>query len=98
MAWVPAVSVEVVKVARPEALRIEVPSGVVPSKKLTVPVGEFFEGETVTTFAVRVMVWPTEAGLALDESMTAVGTAVTEAVMTWLRGALVAALKLAVAA
>jgi hypothetical protein len=55
MLWVPAVSVEMENVATPLPLRVETPSCVVPSRKLTVPVGE----PTVpgVTVAVNVTAW-----------------------------------------
>jgi hypothetical protein len=37
--WVPPVSVDIVKVATPPLFNVLVPSAVVPSRKLTVPVG-----------------------------------------------------------
>src|ERR1019366_4364330 len=55
MLWVPAVSVEVENVATPLPFRAEVPSCVVPSRKLTVPVGAPAVPGVVV--AVNVTVW-----------------------------------------
>src|ERR1700736_4850593 len=98
MAWVPTLRVEVVIVARPLELSGALPRRAVPSKKLAVPVRELLDGLTVTTFAVRVTVWPGVVGFALDEIMTAVGLPVPVAVTIWLSVALVEALKPGVAA
>jgi hypothetical protein len=55
MLWVPAVSVEVEKVATPLPFRVEVPSCVVPSRKFTAPVG--VPAVPDVTVAVKVTAW-----------------------------------------
>jgi hypothetical protein len=74
MGWVPAVRVEVVKVAAPLGLRATgvVFRAVVPSKKLMVPVGVEINVPVVATAAVKVTVWPTMEGLALELSSVTV--------------------------
>ena len=56
----PAVSVVVVKVAMPEPLSVPVPSAVVPSLKVTVPVG-------MPAAAVTVAVRRSESPTLMDE-------------------------------
>src|SRR5215472_8610930 len=80
MVWLPTVRAEVVYVAMPVATVPE-PSWVVPSQKVTVPVG-VPAGEL--TAAVKVTAWPVPAGFCDDVTAT-VGVAgltvsVTEAV------------------
>jgi len=58
--WLPTARPEVVKVVCP-VLKVELPSAVVPSRKVTVPVAE--EGETV---AVNVTDWPEVDGLRVE--------------------------------
>ena len=79
------------------------PRTVLPSMKVTIPVGirpvgMRVDGVTVTTLAVRVRVCPAGAGLALEAIMMAVAAAVAAGVMTWLMVELVAAWKFWVAA
>ena len=65
----PAVSDEVLSVAVP-ALTLPVPMAVLPSRKLTVPVGEGELPDGGVTVAVMVTDWPTDEGLG--EEATAV--------------------------
>ena len=65
----PAVSDEVAKVATPEVLRVPVPSVVVPSLKVTMPVGVPVPPLAVTV-AVNVTDWPKAAGFCEDVSVT----------------------------
>ena len=65
--WLPKVSDDVLKLAIPPA-RATVPSGVTPSKKVTVPVG----AEPVTV-AVNVTWSPTIDGFSEDVSVVVVG-------------------------
>src|ERR1700733_6117482 len=60
MGWVPAVRVEVVKIALPEELRVAVPRTVLPSRKVTGPVGT---AKFPLMVAVRLTDWPVGAGL-----------------------------------
>ena len=55
--WVPVSSEERLKVATP-LLSVPVPSELVPSKKVTVPVGVPVPGETAETVDVRRTDWP----------------------------------------
>jgi len=67
---VPRVRVVAVRVAWPVGSSVPVPSGVVPSKNLTVPVAMVDEPIPVTP-AVRVTVWPVPAGLGAAVSVVA---------------------------
>jgi len=58
----------VLKVATPVALIVPVPSVVVPSRNVTVPVGVPEPGASAATVAVKVSDWPKEPGLALEVS------------------------------
>jgi hypothetical protein len=74
---VPTESVDVVKVATwapPTVLKVPVPSAVVPSLKVTVPVGGI--APVVVTVAVKVTVTPACAGLRLEVRVVIVVTAV----------------------
>jgi hypothetical protein len=64
MEWEPADRVELEKVACAVAFKVPVPIAVVPSRKVTVPLG--VPGEVLVTVAVNVMSWPVVAGLADD--------------------------------
>src|ERR1051326_7545374 len=57
MLWLPTLSVDVEKVATPE-LRAEVPSVVLPSRKVTLPVGDPDPPMLALTVAVNVTGWP----------------------------------------
>jgi hypothetical protein len=72
---VPAVENEVARVALPE-LSVPVPSEVVPSRKVTVPVA--VEGETV---AVSVTLVPVATDVAEDVSVVVVAVSVVVTVM-----------------
>ncbi len=63
MEWLPTLRVEVEKVATPED-KVPVPSVVVPSLKVTVPVGTAVPGALATTVAVKVTDWPGFDGLS----------------------------------
>ena len=87
--WEPAVSVEVVKVAWPEALRATPEARIVaPSVKSTVPVVTGLP--PLVTVAVNVTDWPTVDGLTEDVSTVAVAarctTWVTEPLLGWNAG------------
>ena len=56
MAWPPAAAKLVVRVARPSAPTAAVPRTVLPSSKVTVPVGVPAPGATAVTVAVKVTV------------------------------------------
>jgi hypothetical protein len=71
----PAVSVEVEKVATPPLFRELEPSVVAPSKKLTVPVGVPVPG--AVTIAVNVTVAPDTEGFTSAVSVVAVETCMT---------------------
>ena len=66
MLWLPDASDEVLKVAVATPFRSTVPRVVVPSEKVTVPVGTVGvdePGATTVTVAIRVTVWPRLEGL-----------------------------------
>jgi len=71
MVCVPALRVEVLRVATPEPLRAPLPMALFPSKNETIPVG--FPIELVTV-AVKVMLAPKLDGLALEESSVKLGS------------------------
>jgi len=54
MLWLPTESVAVVKTAARELLTVALPSWVVPSKKVTVPVGAAVPPPNTVTVAVKV--------------------------------------------
>ena len=64
----PAASDDVARVATPDPLRVPVPSVVVPSLKVTVPVGAPVPPLDVTV-AVNVTDWPNAAGFGEDVSV-----------------------------
>jgi hypothetical protein len=66
--WEPRLSVDVVNFALPFASNVPVPIVVVPSLKVTVPVGGLPPPVTV---AVKATAWPTPEGLS-DELRTVV--------------------------
>jgi hypothetical protein len=68
--WFPVVSVEVVKVAWPDAMVTLAARVVAPSVKVTVPLGVPVPGATAAAVAVKVTVWPTYEGLG--EELTVV--------------------------
>ena len=70
MVWLPTVSAEVVNVAT-LPLSVPVPTGLPPSRNVTVPVGVPAPGATGETVAVKVTDWPKTDGLA-DEVMPVV--------------------------
>jgi hypothetical protein len=76
--WFPAPNDEVLKVAVAALFRVVVPSEVVPSRKVTIPVGPVGvdePGATTVTVAVSVTVWPKLEGLgdALKPVVVAAG-------------------------
>jgi len=81
MVWVPAVRVEVEKVATPLELSVPWPRGVVPSEKLTTPDGMPL---AVVTVAVKVMFVPAVAGEPEVVTVVVVAAGVmADVVMTW---------------
>lgn len=91
MMWEPAVRDTVLTVAAP-ALTLPVPMVVLPSRKLTVPVGAVELPDDVTV-AVRVTDWPTDEGLG-EESTAVVVAALVGAFTTCASAAEVDPLKL----
>ena len=85
MFWVEPVARTWVQLAMPLLRFWAVPSTVVPSMKVTVPVGIALPGEVAVTAAVRVTSWPATG--ALGEALRAVEVVIGS--MTWLRPALV---------
>src|SRR2546425_944240 len=76
IAWLPTLRAEVVSVAVP-LLGGAVPSGLVPSLKVTVPVGMPAPGATAPTLAVNVTAWPSTDGLAEDTTVVVVAAWLT---------------------
>ena len=76
MEWLPADRLDVLKVATPLLLSGLVPSGVVPSRNVTAPVGLPLAEVTV---AVNVTDWPNVDGLADDVRLVLVLASLT----TW---------------
>src|SRR5580698_1217995 len=72
MLRVPTDSVEVVKVATPLPLRLELPILVAPSRKLTVPVGWKLKNCDDVTIAVKVTGWSKLEGLSEEVSAVVV--------------------------
>src|SRR5205809_921127 len=64
MAWLPTARAEVENIAVPVADRVTVASVMLPSRKLTVPVGVPAPGAPALTVAVKVTAWPNTAALA----------------------------------
>jgi len=64
MEWLPLASVEVEKVAWPEAFKVLVLSVLVPSLKVTLPAGTAVPGALAVTVAVKVTLWPCLDGLS----------------------------------
>jgi hypothetical protein len=73
---VPTSKLLVLKVATPEPLRVPVPSVVVPSMKVTVPVGVPVPVVGVTV-AVNVTDWPNTLGFVLEVSVVEVASFTT---------------------
>ena len=61
----------------PVALRVNVPSELVPSKKVTVPGGGMVVAASTDTVAVNVTGEPTSCGVTLDVSVVVVGVGLT---------------------
>ena len=59
-------------VATPDAFSVLVPSVVVPSLNVTVPVGVTAPGAVPATVAVKVVDWPKVEGFALEPSVVEV--------------------------
>ena len=78
--WLLTLSEDVVSVACP-ALRLFVPSAVVPSLKVTVPVGVPEPGGVAVTVAVKVTDWLTTEGLADELTVVVVEDGVMFAVV-----------------
>jgi hypothetical protein len=89
----PVVKVELVNVARPP-LREAIPSTVVPSLKVTVPLGVPMAGATADTVAVSVTGWPTMEGFA-DDARVIVVVLVEAGLTVWVKGADVLVMKFA---
>jgi len=64
MEWLPLFKFEIEKVAWPDAFKVLEPSDLVPSLKVTVPVGTAVPGALPTTVAVKVTDWPLFDGLS----------------------------------
>jgi hypothetical protein len=91
--WLPGERAVVDNVATPLAFSVTgpVPRVVVPSRKVTVPVGVPVAGATAVTVAVKVTDWPSDDGFKLEVSPTAALPWLT----TWVTALDVAAVKLA---
>src|SRR3954467_6579582 len=89
--WLPLLSVEVVNVACPAALRVAVPSVLFLSLKVTVPVGSPKPGALAATVAVKVTACPCREGLSEDTTVVVVPSLFT----VWVTAVEVLPLKLA---
>jgi len=78
-------------VATPDPFRAPVPNVVVPSLKVTVPVGVPVPGKVTLDVAVKVTDWPNTDGLAEEATVVVVETWFT----VWVKFAEVLVLKLA---
>ena len=87
--WLPAVKVEFVNVVWPPASVAE-PSVLVPSLKVTVPVGVPAPGATAPTVAVKIIGWPNTDGFGEETSVVELLALVT----VWTRFGEVLVLKL----
>ena len=72
----PTANAEVVNVAIPP-LSVPVPTGLPPSRKVTVPVGVPAPGATGETVAVKVTDWPNTEGFADEVTVVAVSALLT---------------------
>jgi len=77
MLWLPGASDDVLNVAFPALFRVPVPNVVggviVPSRKVTAPVGVPAPGAAAVIVAVRVTAWPKVAGLGETANVVIVG-------------------------
>src|SRR5437868_712334 len=72
MAWLPTARAEVENIAVPVADRVTVASVMLPSRKLTVPVGVPAPGAPALTVAVKVTAWPNTTALAEEVTVVVV--------------------------
>src|SRR5580704_1052685 len=77
MELLPKGTLLVVSVALPELLSVPGPSGTLPAKNITVPVGVPLPGALAVTVAVKVMLWPKTTVAADDLTVTVVGSSFT---------------------
>lgn len=91
MEWLPRLRVDVENVAWPEAFKVLVLSDLVPSLKVTLPVGTAVPGALATTVAVKVTDWLWFDGLSEDVTALLVESLLT----VWVKAADVLVLKLA---
>src|SRR4051812_1066324 len=85
MKCVPMGKVAVLNTAAPDGLTAAVPRTVLPSLKVTVPVGAGPMPAARATVAVKTMAWPAPADAGLEVRPTVVGAGVTTTgVMAWL--------------
>ena len=76
MVWLPMASAEVENVATPP-LREPLPTGLPPSRNVTVPVGVPDPGATAEAVAVKVTDWPNTDGFAEDVTVVVVSALLT---------------------
>ena len=88
--WLPLFKFETERVACPDAFKVLEPSVLVPSLKVTVPVGTAVPGALATTVAVNVTDWPLCDGLSDDVTPVVVASLFT----VWVKVEDVLALKL----
>lgn len=75
--WLPLFKFEIEKVACPDEFKVLEPSVLVPSLKVTVPVGTAVPGALATTVAVKVTDWPLFDGLSEDVTVVVVASLFT---------------------
>src|SRR5579872_1342995 len=76
MVWLPTAKAEVVKVAMPPIM-VPLPTGLPPSRNVTVPVGVPAPGATGDTVAVKVVDWPNAEGLVDEATVVVVSALLT---------------------
>src|SRR5580700_8698444 len=74
---VPTASADVLNVATPEPFSVAVPSTLVPSSNVTVPVGVPEPGAFAVTVVVKVIDWPKSDGFTEDETDVLLASSVT---------------------
>ena len=77
MEWLPLFKFEIEKVAWPDAFKVLDPSVLLPSLKVTVPVGTAVPGALPTTIAVKVTDWPLFDGLSEEVTVVVVASLFT---------------------
>ena len=75
--WLPLFKFEIERVACPDAFKVLEPSDLLPSLKVTGPVGIAVPGALATTVAVKVTSWPLFDGLSDEVTVVVVASLFT---------------------